>query len=465
MTKTTKTKYWDKTFIKDVISKSLPLLFISIFNSLIVLIDNYMVGVFQTPGSEELSAVSLATKYSSIVLVFINAAIAMFGFLIYQYKGNDQHDKMSNTFKIMTLFTLAIVIISVVIALTLDNQIMEFFQGKNYSIDVSTSTGLAQSYMKVIVFKLFPLIIIMIISIGINAYGKQKIIGYLMILSLSLNALFNYIFYKVAGLGINGIAYSSVLSDCLFLATLIVIVIKNKLADSLLFNPLKLFNLDKEILKIGFKKWAMAIQAIIWPLIMYGQTIIYSRWYGDDANEILGIALPLATLFYTALNGVGATKGYFVGRYIGKGDKETALLNDKRINLYTFIIGLTEGILLIAFSFVLPLAYTGASSESQHGATLILIIFGGTYPIAAVSKTLLSSFKVAGMGKTIILSNGLYSLFFELLVPLILFLIHTYGNLQLDLWELYLINRIVKLLKLPPTQFFWKKKKWLNASV
>jgi len=66
-------------------------------------------------------------------------------------------------------------------------------------------------------------------------------------------------------------------------------------------------------------------------------------------------------------------------------------------------------------------------------ATIMIIAFGATYPIAATSKSLLGSFKVAGMGKTIVLSNGIFALSFELLIPLILFLINKYvTNLNLE---------------------------------
>jgi len=60
-------------------------------------------------------------------------------------------------------------------------------------------------------------------------------------------------------------------------------------------------------------------------------------------------------MFYSALDGVSNTKGYFVGTNIGKGDKRNAYINDKRINLYTFVIAIFEGILLIALSYPLPL--------------------------------------------------------------------------------------------------------------
>ena len=58
-----KTKYIDKPFMKEVFYKALPLIIATIVNSLITLVDNWMISIMQAPGSDELAAASLASKY------------------------------------------------------------------------------------------------------------------------------------------------------------------------------------------------------------------------------------------------------------------------------------------------------------------------------------------------------------------------------------------------------------------
>lgn len=105
--------YRDKAFIKDVFYKSFPLIIGTIVTGLITLVDSFMVGVFQHKGSSELAATSLANKYVNIVNIFVQSIIAMFSFLIYQYKGNDQKEKIKETFKILVNFVLFIDLIAI----------------------------------------------------------------------------------------------------------------------------------------------------------------------------------------------------------------------------------------------------------------------------------------------------------------------------------------------------------------
>ena len=458
-------KYYDKPFIKELFYKALPLAIGSILAALIMLVDNFMIGIMQPNGGAELAAASLANKYVSIVKIFVVASISMFSFLVYQYKGAKKEQEIKQTIKLIVIFVLIVDAIGILVGWIITDHILHFFQGINYG-NASTSSGIAQEYLRASIFTIIPSSLIMVSLVGLNAYGKQKILIPMMIIAIGINALFNYVFYKVAGLGLEGVAYSTILADFIGITIIIWWIFKNKLNKILLFNPLLIWKLNTQILRKGFSRFAMALQAILWSSISIGITIIYSNWYGDVANERLAIVMPIVAIFYTALDGVASTKGYFVGSRIGAGDKEGVLEIDKKINMYTFVVSVVEGILLVALAFVLPLAWQSVSSTVHFEASLMLVIVGVTYPLAALSKNLLGSFKVAGMGKTIILSNGLFALFFEFMIPFILFMIWKYtGLVHLEFWQLYFIARSVKLLKLPPTLYFWKQKKWLEKSI
>lgn len=462
-TKVVKIEYWDKPFIKEVFYKSLPLIIATIVTGATALIDSFFVGLFQPKGSSELAALSLGNKYLSFSNIFIEAIVAIFSFLIFQFKGAKKFKEISDTTKIMISLSLGVAIVFIVLAYAIPNQIMQLFQGIHYSKSLSTSTGAAQGYMKVAIFTLLPTSIFTVLIFGVNASGKQKIIVPLSIVSLGINALFDYLFYKVFGFGLNGIMYATLMANLIFTAGIVLWIFHIKLQREILFNPLKIFKWNKEVFTLGSKKYSMALQSMLWSFVPLIMSVIYSRWYGDVASNRLAIAMPIVDMFYSALDGVAATKGYFVGRAIGAKDKDLALANDKKINMYTFIVALAEGALMCTLAFLITKAYVGAESLEQHEAALMLIAVGCTYPIAAMSKCMLGSFKVAGLGKIIILSNGLFAVLFELLIPVILFLIATNTDLlHLDFWQLFLITRLVKLLKLPPTLYFWKKKKWLE---
>ena len=460
-----KTQYYDKPFIKELFYKALPLAVGTILAGLITLVDNYMIGFMQPLHGGQLAAASLANKYVSIIKIFVTASISLFSFLVFQYKGAKKENQIKETIKLIFIFAIFVDLIGILIGWTLTDNILHFFQGANYG-DTSTATGIAHDYLKASILTIIPTSLIMVSLVGINAYGLQKILIPMMLLSIVTNMIFNYVFYKSLNLSIEGIAYSTILADFIGFGLLIWWVVKNNLKHILLFNPLLFWKIDLAILKKGFSRFAMALQIILWSSISIGVTIIYSNWYGDVANRRLAIIAPIVAIFYTALDGIASTKGYFVGTKIGSGDKKGALDLDKKINMYTFIVSFIEGMLLIAIAFPAPMAWISVTSQVQFDASLMLVAVGVTYPIAALSKNLLGSFKVAGMGKTIILSNGLFALFFEFLIPLILFLINKYSvNLDIPFWEIYMISRLVKLIKLPPTYYFWKQKKWLNKSV
>ena len=459
--------YKDKSFIKEVAKRAIPLIIGSIILGLISIIDSVMVGLFQKTNSGELASLSLASKYVTFITIFIAAFSSMYLFLIMQYKGKNKHERVKDTIKILLSGMLIISIVVITIGWIFADEIMHFFQGDNYG-DISTSKGIAQDYMKVYMFIIIPTSAINIWFSGISAFSKQKWIIPLVIMSIAINILFNYLFYKTLNIGVNGIAYSSILAEGSVLFVLIIFIFRNKeMRDTLLFNPLNIFNIDSKVLKLGVSRWGMSIQVMIWSSVSLGMRIIYSRWYGDEANQILAIVTPTIGLFYSALDGIATTKGYFVGKEVGAGNKEQAYKNDKRLNMYTFIVASIEGLALASLAYVIPMAWTSTTSHIQWYATISLIAVGLTYPIAAVAKVLLGSFKVAGMGKTIVLSNGLFGLVFELIVPLILFLIYLYTDSLggFEFWMLFVLTRCIKLVKIPPTVYFWKKLKWLEPAI
>lgn len=460
-----KINYGDKKFIKNVFYKSFPLIIGVISIGLINIVDNAMIGIFQESHSSELAAASLANKFLKLMNIFISSAISMVSFLLMQYAGKKDADKIKSILRLMYIFTTFCIIVAILVAFLLTDQIMHFFQGKNFNND-STMKGIAQNYLKVLIFEIIPATYIQITLIGLIAFKKQKWHMWLTFISIFANIFLNWMFYKLFNFGLNGIAYSTILVEFINYFTLIFLITRSKIRKYLLFNPLKLFHLDSATIKMSIKKYPMAMQVILWNFITLGISIIYSRWYGDKINEILAIVLPITSLFYSALDGIANTKGYFVGKKLGVGDFKKALINDKRINLYVFLVAIIEGLMLISFSYFLPLIWANATDFAKERSTILLIILGSTYPIAALSKTLLGSLKVAGMGKMIILYNGLYALFFEFLIPLILYIINIYTQMiVLEFWQLYLISRTIKLLKLPPTYYIWKKKKWLRKSI
>lgn len=460
-----KINYKDYSFIKEVFYKSLPLIVGTIVFGLTNLLDNVMIGIFQAPNSPELAAASLGNKYVKIINIFIQASIALFSFLIFQFKGAKQEKEIKEVLKIIIQWMVVINIIGLIFAQFLANEILHFFQGSNFS-DASTSSGLAQKYLKVAIFTLIPTSFYSVLLLGLNAYGKQKIILPLTLISLLINVLFNYLFYQVANLGLVGIVYATILADCISVIAMIIWIFYVKINKFLFFNPLTMWwTTNWAILRLGFSRIGMSLQSILWSTIGLGISIIYSIWYGDIANERLAIVSPITLMFYSALDGISATKGYFVGTYIGQKNPEQALINDKRINFYTFIVALIEGLILSSIAFLITKAWISVSPLVQKESAYMLICVGLTYPIAALSKTMLGSFKVAGLGKIIILSNGLFALFFEFLIPLILMLLATQADLiSLSFWHIFLISRVIKLLKLPPTYYFWKKLNWLKRA-
>ncbi|WKX02425.1 MATE family efflux transporter [Candidatus Mycoplasma mahonii] len=460
-----KVKYWDKKFILKILKVAAPFIVLAIIDSLMSLIDGIMVGNFQTPGSSEMAAVSLGNKYSGIAVIVIGAFIAMFSFLVMQYKGANNHKKIKSVYKIITIGIFAFSAIFILCAYFATDEIMRFFQGTNMA-NTSTASGEAQDYTKVIIWKIIPLMLSSSYMQWLTANKKQKIIIPLSLMIVVINAFGNYLFYRVFSLGLVGVAWSTVTVECFLVIAIGGYIWFSKIDPVMFFNPLKIFQIDKTILLLGLKRSGLFIQNITFSLASIGVMIIYSRWYGDGASNVLAIVQPILMMFYLAFNGVGRTKGIFVGYYIGKGDREQAYINDKKLNMYTFITALVEGTILAAVALPIPLMWGNISHDIQLHATLVLLAVACTYPFAAISKSMLLTFKAAGMGKEAVMSNGVFSVIFEFGIPLTLYLIDAYvAHIGISFWQLYWISRLIKLVKIPPTYIFYKKYKWLDKAI
>ena len=460
-----KKNYWDREFIKKINKIIIPIVILSIIDSLTGIIDQSMIGIFQEKGSSELAASTLGLRYSFIAMLILKSCVSVFSWMIMQYKGKKDFERIESVYKTIHLIIFILGGLFILLAYVQDDTIMRIFQGKNYG-DASTQSGLAQSYMKVQVLTIIPVVLVTFTIPWLVANKKQKVIIPFSLGILFFNVFGNFIFYKIFHLGINGIAFSTLTAEILLVLGVFFYMYKSNIGKGFFYNPLKIFAIHGNILKLGLKKILVGTERLLLGSVIYGVSIIYSRWYGDLANNQLGIVEPLISTFTFAFFAVSSTKSYFVANYIGKSNKDQALLNDKKINTYGLFIAVIESFSLTALSFVLPLIWVNASTSTKFNASLILIGVAVIYPFLAMSKLLVRSLAISGMGKTIFFSQGIYILIFEFLFILALYLINVHlVKINIKFWQLFWIAQLLQVIKLVPTYLAWKKKKWLETAV
>jgi Na+-driven multidrug efflux pump len=140
-----------------------------------------------------------------------------------QFFGSKKRNKFKETLKIIALINFKISIIMFLIIFFLNEKIVRIFNNKDKEI-----IDLAIKYLNIMCFTIIASSISLSFLDALISIGRTKPFVIVSIISLILNVIFNFIFIYEFNLGIEGAAFSSLLSKIFELIVVCILVYKFK---------------------------------------------------------------------------------------------------------------------------------------------------------------------------------------------------------------------------------------------
>lgn len=324
-----------KNGIKMMMQFAVPCIISMVLTSAITLVDGYFIGNYV--GKEGTAAVNLGLPllyfYLGVGIMIGVGGIAQAGISL----GAGQIEKCNQIFREAIALTIMITVgVTVVVG------ILFYPVSNRIGIDETTLKCFKEYYI-ILIFELPLLVINNNLGMFMRGEGKPQFSMLVSILSLVLNTIFDYIAVKILGLGIAGVAFSSLL------AVMICLVFSVRFfytkAEVYHFGKIKFEKEDiKQILLNGSSELIGELSMCI-TMVAYNTMIL--RVNGVEGVAAFAVVGYTAYLVQMIIIGIGQGMSPLVSFVYGAGDINTSKKLCKAATIVSTVVGGVTYILFI----------------------------------------------------------------------------------------------------------------------
>ncbi len=366
---------------------ALPIIIQNLFSAAISSADVVMLNIV---GQSAISAVSLATQYSGILLMVFYGLGTGETMLCAQYWGKGDLNAIRKVEGIALRFALGMAAVSCLFSVAAPGLMMRLFTNDTELI------ALGAQYLRIVgIGWLFWGISEVYLSV-LRSVERVRISTILnvsaLLLNIFLNALFVLGWFGLPRLGVRGVALATMLSRA---AELVGCFLVSAFSDNVKLQ-LRLMFVKSGILMQDFIRLALPALGndIIWSVGFSMYSVVMGH-LGTDvvaANALVSVVRNLGTVFCFA---IGSASCILVGKEIGASRMEEARADAGRSMVLTVIAGAIGGMIV---ALLMPVVVRMVSiSETARGYLRIMLLINTYYIMgSAVNTTLIAGIFRAG---------------------------------------------------------------------
>ncbi len=374
-----------------IIRLTLPIVIQNLFSAAVSSVDVLMLN---SVGQASISAVSLATQYSNIlvnVFIGVSSGIAMLGS---QYWGKGDLPTIERVQGIALRFAILFTLLFGIPSIFVPEVMMKIYTNDPELIAIGSS------YLRIVGFSHIFWGLAETYFATLRSIERVKICTYIsvatLLLNIGLNAVFIYGLFGAPKLGATGVALATAISR---IAQFVACMVVSRTSKDIKLNFTSMFANSRLLMKDFIRLSIPALaNNVIWS-IGFSMYSVIMGYIGSDvvaANSIVSVVKSFGTVFCYAVAG---SAGIYVGKDIGANKMEQAAEDAKRSMVLTIITGVMGGVVILAIT---PLAMNVASlSTTAMGYMKIMLIINSVYimGIAVNSTLIIGVFRAGGDSK------------------------------------------------------------------
>lgn len=354
-------------FKKQLKEIALPVTLQSLVGSSLSLIDQIMIGSL---GSEAISGIGLAGKFTSLFSVTVAAVVTVAGILIAQCFGAKNREGIRDSFYFPLLFALALTALFTALSLALPNQVMSL-----YSNDGGTIAQ-AAVYLRFRAAEYLPGVITLFVSTMLRNMNKARLPALAGVTALISNTVLNWLL--IFGVGVfprleaAGAAIATSLSRVIEMAIVLFFFIGEKKKQNIFLAPA--FRFPKAFVSKTLKILAPILAGeFLWSLGENMYALIYGH-LGTEPCAAMTLMYPIQGIAIGALSGTATAAGIIVGNSLGAGDENAAMEQAQSFVRLTVLAGIKVGLVVCGLA-PLYVRLFNVASDTRIITIKILIAF------------------------------------------------------------------------------------------
>lgn len=370
-----------------IIGLTIPIIIQNIFNSAVSSADVLMLN---SVGQDAISAVSLATQYSNILInIFmgLGSGVAM---LCSQYWGKQDIPTIEKVQGIGLRFAILVSLLFAIPSLFLPELMMAIYTNDPHLI------SLGASYLRIVGISHLFWGISETFFYTMRSIERVKMCTcinvFTLLLNIGLNAVFIYGLLGAPKLGVVGVALATTISRIVQFVICLIIShysTNTKLRLSAIFEKNSILLQDFIHLSLP-----ALINSLVWSVAFSMYTSIMGHLSSDvvAANSVVSVVRNFGAVFCYAVAG---SSGIYIGKSIGAGKMEQAKADSQRAMVLMVITGLLGSLIIFAVS-PLVLQVTNLSEVAMRYLKIMLYINSVYVMGSAVNATMITGIFRAG---------------------------------------------------------------------
>lgn len=370
-----------------IIGLTIPIIIQNIFNSAVSSADVLMLN---SVGQDAISAVSLATQYSNILInIFmgLGSGVAM---LCSQYWGKQDIPTIEKVQGIGLRFAILVSLLFAIPSLFLPELMMAIYTNDPHLI------SLGASYLRIVGISHLFWGISETFFYTMRSIERVKMCTcinvFTLLLNIGLNAVFIYGLLGAPKLGVVGVALATTISRIVQFVICLIIShysINTKLRLSAIFEKNSILLQDFIHLSLP-----ALINSLVWSVAFSMYTSIMGHLSSDvvAANSVVSVVRNFGAVFCYAVAG---SSGIYIGKSIGAGKMEQAKADSQRAMILMVVTGLLGSLIIFAVS-PLVLQVTNLSEVAMRYLKIMLYINSVYVMGSAVNATMITGIFRAG---------------------------------------------------------------------
>lgn len=451
--------FGDRQFYRNVMIVAVPLIIQQLITSFVNMLDNIMVG--QT-GTLQMSAVSVANQLCMIFNLAVFGSISGAGIFGAQFAGKKDWEGSRYTLRFKLITELLFSVLGILLFLTMGNTLLGLFMTSeaNSAADAAMTLQYASTYIRIMTVGFIPFALSQTIGSSIRETGNTRLPMIASITAVFVNFIGNYILifgkFGFPALGCTGAAVATVISRFAEFGMNLYFAIRGKDDFPFFHGVFRDFriplSLTKQIIVRGFP---LVVNEVLWSSGIAAIIQCYST-RGIDALAAYNICNTINNLFFVFSIAMGDCISIMVGQKLGAGKLDEAVETDLKLIMFTFLLSVCLGSLLVCTGNLFPMLYN-TGDEIRHTATVLLRTAGCLLPIQAMYNACYFTMRCGG--KTIITflfdSVGTIAVSFP-----VAFVLSRFTTLPITM--MYFIVTVVDLYKVILGLFLVHKRMWVN---
>lgn len=364
------------SFYKEVLAIAIPVMAQQAIQSLVSLIDNFMVAGL---GDAKMAGVNVANQVNFVYLVVMMTLSGAGGIYMSQFRGAKDEDGMRQAYRFKAIMTMGVSALYFSLCQTMPVALISMMtQGNAAQAEIVIHGA---QYLRIVSWMFIPMGLSQAIGTAFREIGRPHVPLTISVCATLINTFFNWVLiYGNLGAPRIEIAGAAIATNIARGVEVIAFVIYARQSRVPFFVPLShLFkarwSLFREILR---KSSLMLLSETSWVVSETVTTALYNGRGGAEVVAGMSAGWAIANIFFLVFTGIHVSTGVVVGSLLGADRLDEARVRARWIMSGSVVAGGTLALVQVASIAAVPFVFMNLTHDAiavTRGLLLVISVY------------------------------------------------------------------------------------------